>query len=176
MIQIYTGDGKGKTTASMGLVLRAVGAGMKVAVIAFDKGGETHYSERKTFAERFPEVDFHVTGLDRIDPQSGRFRFGVTEDDKREGERGLGILKELLEANKHNLIILDEINSSTNLGIIDEQIVLELLKQKHETIELVLTGRNAPTSFIELADLVTEMKMRKHYFYHGTKAREGLDY
>ena len=174
MIQIYTGDGKGKTTAALGLILRAVACGMKVAYVQFDKGGK-HYSERKIFAERFPEVDMFGTGLDRME-DNGRFRFGVTDNDKQEGEKGMEIVRRLFREAKHDLIVLDEINISTSLGIVAEADVLALLKQKPPQVELVLTGRNAPTSFIELADLVTEMRMNKHYIQQGIKARYGLDY
>lgn len=171
MIQLYTGDGKGKTTAALGLVLRAVGAGKSVAIIQFDKGGK-RYSERKAL-ERFPEVKIFVTGLDRR--QGNGFRMGVTDEDKREGERGLAILDDVLKQN-FDLIVLDEINTSTSLGIVDEQRVLDILKNLPEGVEIVLTGRNAPQSFIDLADLVSEIKMIKHYFYKGVSAREGLDY
>lgn len=175
MVQIYTGDGKGKTTAALGLAIRAVGAGKKVAWVAFDKGGE-HYAERKVLNERFPEIEFYATGLDRMDMKTGTFRFGVTEDDKREGERGLEIVRDLFAKNGFDLIVLDEINISTRLGIIKESDVLAFLEQKPEAMELVLTGRDAPQTFIDLADLVTEMKMNKHYIQKGIKARPGFDY
>ena len=175
MLQVYTGNGKGKTTAALGVLLRAVATGMKIAVVAFDKGGD-NYSERKIITKRFPEVDFFATGLDRIDPETKRFRFGVTAEDRREGERGLDIVRDLFSNARYNLIILDEINSSTSLGIIEEQRVLELLEKAPPNIELILTGRNAPKSFIDKSDLATEMNLVKHYFYHGTKAREGIDY
>jgi cob(I)alamin adenosyltransferase len=174
MLQIYTGDGKGKTTASLGLILRAVACGMKVAYVQFDKGGK-HYSERKIFAERFPEVDLFSTGLDRMEDNE-RFRFGVTEEDKQEGERGLQIASEIIKQGKYDLVVLDELNIACSLGIIDENQALEIIKSAPKNLEIVLTGRNAPKSFIELADLVTEMKMNKHYIQQGIKARYGLDY
>ncbi len=174
MIHLYTGDGKGKTTAALGVLVRAVGAGKKIAWVAFDKGGDD-YNERITIRERFPEIEFHATGLNRID-KKGKFRFGVTDEDKQEGERGLEIVRELFNNNNHDLIILDEINSSTSLGIIAETDVLAIIETKPANIELILTGRNAPESFRDLCDLLTEMKLRKHYFYHGVKARPGIDY
>jgi len=175
MIQVYTGNGKGKTTASLGLLLRAVSRGMKVAIVAFDKGG-SHYAERDILAQRFPEVDVFVCGLDRIDPVNGRFRMGVTDEDKQEGRRGLAEVRRLFAAGKHNLIILDEINSSTELGIVDKADVLEILGLLPADCELVMTGRNAPQEFVDMADLATEMNLIKHYFYQGVKARDGLDY
>ncbi|MDD5438331.1 MAG: cob(I)yrinic acid a,c-diamide adenosyltransferase [Patescibacteria group bacterium] len=173
MIQIYTGDGKGKTTAALGLILRAVACGMKVAYVQFDKGGK-HYSERKIFAERFPEVDMFSTGLDRM--EDGRFRFGVTEEDRQEGERGLQIIKDVFNQDKYSLIVLDELNVAVSLGIVDEDKALEILRDCPKNLEIAITGRNAPKSFIEMADLVTEMKMNKHYIQQGIKARYGLDY
>ncbi|MDD2785745.1 MAG: cob(I)yrinic acid a,c-diamide adenosyltransferase [Patescibacteria group bacterium] len=175
-IHCYTGDGKGKTTAALGLIVRAIGAGLKVAWVAFDKGGDDHYSERKILRERFPEVDLFITGLDRIDQATGKFRFGVTDEDRLEGKRGLEIVQKLFNDKTHDLIVLDEINSSAKLRIINENEVLDLLRQRPENIELVLTGRDAPESFVEQADLVSKITMVKHYFYSGIKARRGLDY
>lgn len=176
LIQIFTGDGKGKTTAALGTMIRAIAKGKKGAIVYFDKGGETHYSEREFIRARVPEIDLFPTGLDRIDPTTNKFRFGVTEEDKQEGERGLDIVRELFHKKQHDLIVLDELNSSTSLGIISEPIVLTLLDQRPTDIELILTGRNAPSSFIARANLVTDMTIVKHYFYHGVAAREGLDY
>lgn len=176
LIQVYTGDGKGKTTASLGMAVRAVAQGMSVAIVYFDKGG-VHYSERKVLSERFKgEIDFWACGLDRIDPVSGRFRFGVLPEDKAEAERGLEIVRDIFSKGKHGLVILDEINTTVSLGMLSEPDVLVVIKSKPEKTELVLTGRNAPESFREMAELVTEMRLVKHYFYHGTPAREGLDY
>ncbi len=176
LIQVYTGDGKGKTTAALGLAIRAVGNGMRVAIVYFDKGG-SHYSERGVLAERFAgEIDFWATGLDRIDPKTGRFRFGVTPDDKAEAAKGLLIVRDLLSKGEHDLVILDEINTTVSLGMLKEAAVLDVIKRKRSETELVLTGRNVPQSFRDLADLVSEMTLVKHYFYHGVPAREGLDF
>jgi len=176
LIQIYTGDGKGKTTAALGLAVRAVGAGKKVAIVYFDKGGE-HYSERKVLAERFAkEIDVHVTGQDRIDSDTGKFRFGVESQDVNEAKRGLGLAQKIVQAGEHDLVILDELNTAVSLGMLRPEPIEDLLCNKPEHIELVLTGRGAPQSFRDLADLVTDMGLINHYYYHGTKAREGLDY
>jgi cob(I)alamin adenosyltransferase len=164
LVQLYTGNGKGKTTASLGMAIRAVAKGIRVAIVYFDKGG-IHYSERKVIVERFKgEIDFWGSGLDRIDPKTGRFRFGVTDEDKAEAERGLDVVRGILAKPEYGLVILVERD------------VLDVIAAKPAKTELVLTGRNAPDSFRELADLVTEMTLIKHYFYHGTPAREGLDY
>lgn len=175
LIQLFTGDGKGKTSAALGTALRAAAIGKCVAIVVFDKGG-THYSERRLIAARIPEIEIFATGLDRIDPLTGAFRFGVTEEDRKEGERGLIIVRRLFEEKRHDLIVLDEINSGAALGIVKEDDVLALVDRKPPTVELILTGRNAPASFKERAHLITEMKLVEHYFYHGIAARAGLDY
>ena len=176
LIQVFTGNGKGKTTAALGTAIRAAGKGMKVAIVYFDKG-VTHYSERHVLGSKFAgEIDIVPTGLDRIDPKTNKFRFGVTDEDKAEAERGLAIVRDLLSRRDHQLVILDEINSTVSLGMLNEQDVLTVIKSKPDDVELILTGRDAPASFRDLADLVTEMKLVKHYFYHGVPAREGLDF
>jgi cob(I)alamin adenosyltransferase len=176
LIQLYTGNGKGKTTAALGTAIRAVSKGIKVAMVYFDKGG-THYAERAIIADRFKgEMDVFPTGLDRIDPKTNKFRFGVTDEDKAEAERGLAIVRDLFQKHAHGLIVLDEINSTTSLGMVSEQAVLDVITSKPEDVELILTGRNAPESFKALADLVSDVTLVKHYFYHGVPARDGIDY
>lgn len=176
MIQVYTGGGKGKTTAALGLAMRAAAAGRKVAWVAFDKGGEGHYSERSLIRERIPEIELQTTGLDRIDQETGEFRFGVTPEDAEEGKRALGIVRDIMEEQTCDLLVLDEINPSTRLSIVPEEEVLDVLRGKPASLELILTGRDAPESFLELADLVTEMRPIKHYYQQGIAAREGLDF
>lgn len=175
LIQIYTGDGKGKTTAGLGTAIRAVASKKKVAIMYFDKGG-THYSERTMLAERFPEIIFEASGLDRIDPVTGRFRFGVLPEDSAEAQRGFMIASNWIRGGTFDLVILDEINSTVSLGMLKVEPVLELLRLKPKHVEIICTGRSAPAELLELADLVTEMKLVKHYFYGGVPAREGLDY
>lgn len=190
-IQIYTGKGKGKTTAALGLAVRARGAGLKVAIVYFDKGG-THYSERKLFKKL--GIDYVASGLDRIDAK-GRFRFGVTPADIKEAKRGLKAAEKFLVSKKYDLVVLDEINSTTDLKMLKAVEVLKVIsryssiterkvsgmpassRQKiPEKTELVLTGRNAPKEFLDIANLITEMKLVKHYFYRGARAREGIDF
>lgn len=175
MVQVYTGNGKGKTTAALGTALRAVASGRRVAIVAFDKGGG-NYSERSIIAERLPEIDMFPTGLDRIDPVTGRFRFGVTPEDRAEGKRGLRIAEDLFAVPRHDLVILDEVNIATSLGILREDEALRVLARRPAGMELILTGREAPPSFLALADLVSEIHPVAHYFRHGTIARKGIDY
>ncbi|MBI4437659.1 cob(I)yrinic acid a,c-diamide adenosyltransferase [Candidatus Uhrbacteria bacterium] len=173
LIQLFTGNGKGKTTAAIGEVVRAVGAGKRAAVIFFDKGGE-HYMERGVLDTL--GVPWFAYGRDRIDPVTGRFDFSVTDEDRRLGAEGLAKAMQLVESDPYDLLVLDEINSTTDLGMVAKEAVLAFLDAKSDRTELVLTGRNAPQAFIDRAHLVTEMRLRKHYFYSGVKAREGLDY
>lgn len=185
-IQIYTGNGKGKTTAALGLAIRARGAGLKVAIVYFDKGG-THYSERSLFKKL--GIDYVASGLDRIDAK-GRFRFGVIPADIKEAKAGLKAAKKFLVSKKYDLVILDEINSTVDLKMLGVPEVLKVISRyssierkvsgmpasNRQKPELVLTGRNAPKEFLDIANLITEMKLVKHYFYRGIRAREGIDF
>jgi cob(I)alamin adenosyltransferase len=175
LIQVFTGNGKGKTTAGLGEAIRAVGAGRKVGIVYFDKGGTSHYNERRVLDEFRGRIDYVATGRDRIDPKTGRFDFAIQEIDRTEARRGLEEARKMFKGG-YDVVILDEINSTTDLGMLKVEDLLELLKKKPDRLELVMTGRNAPEAFLERADLVTEMKLRKHYFYSGVPAREGLDF
>lgn len=175
-IQVYTGYGKGKTTAGLGLAIRALGRDKKVAIIYFDKGG-SHYGERNILDQLVGEnFQYHVTGAPRFDPQAKTFRFGVEEQDINEALRGLQLVKDFFQANTLDLLVLDEINSTITLGMLKLEEVLALLEQKPAQLELVLTGRDCAQAIMDKADLVTEMKMVKHYFYQGQEAREGIEY
>ena len=172
-IQIYTGNGKGKTTAALGLALRAAGHGKKVAIVYFDKGGLL-YGERNILPKLKPQINFWVTGLVRFVPGKP-FRFGVTEGDKQEVLNGLDIVYSLFKK-KYDLIIMDEICSCAGLKMVPVSYILKLLKLKPKHIELVMTGRNCPKKLMDVADLVTEMKLIKHYFYKGIPARQGIEF
>ena len=173
LIQLFEGHGKGKTTAALGEVLRAVGAGHRAAIIFFDKGGE-HYSERKSLEQL--GVDWFAYGRDRINPKTGQFDFSITGEDRKFGQDALGKARQLFKCDQYDMLVLDEINSSIALGIVGETDVMKLLDEKPEGLELILTGRNATDALKTRADLVTEMRMVKHYFTSGVKAREGFDF
>ncbi len=172
-IQVFTGKGKGKTTAALGTALRAHAQGKKVAFVYFDKGGG-HYSEAAILDKL--GIEYHRTGLDRIDPETGRFRFGVKQEDQLEGKRGLDTVMELMMRADLDVLVLDEICVSASLGIISTEDVLNLIACKPQKLELILTGRDAPKEICDRADLVSEINIVKHYFYEGAPAREGLDY
>ncbi len=175
-IQVYTGYGKGKTTAGLGLAIRALGREKKVAIVYFDKGGQ-HYGERNILDKLVGDnFSYHVTGAIRFDPQEKTFRFGVEEQDIKEALRGLQIVEGFFQGNKLDLLVLDEINSTITLGMLKLEDVLALLSKKPAQLELVLTGRDCAQAILDKADLVTEMKMIKHYFYQGQEAREGIEY
>ena len=178
-IQIYTGDGKGKTTASIGLIVRAAGAGFKTAFLQFDKGSEAEdfYSERKIL-RTLKNVDVIATGKIRMMP-TGQFRFTNSPPDFEEAKRGLQLAKEAIAGGTFDLIVLDEILSSIMTKLLSEKDVLDLLDTYEaggRKGDLVLTGRALPETIKNRADLVTEMKMIKHYFTKGMPARKGIEF
>ncbi len=166
--QIYTGKGKGKTTAAIGLCVRAVGAGLKVFIGQFIKMGD--YSEIKMLKERFSES---VT-LEQFGGQ-GFVNGNPTEEHRRSAARGLARMKEVMASGKYDVVVLEEINVAVSFGLLDAEDVLELVSNKPEHVELVLTGRGADQKLIDAADLVTEMVEIKHYYKKGVAAREGIE-
>jgi cob(I)alamin adenosyltransferase len=178
-VHVYTGAGKGKTTAAVGLCVRALGHGWRVALVQFDKGydGENeHYAERRTL-RRLEGVDLFPTGCERMNPD-GTFRFGAEERDVDEARRGLALAKEALRSGKYRLVVLDEALSAVMVGLLTRGDVMALLDlhREHPAAELVLTGWNAWPELIERADLVTEMRKVKHYYDAGLGARPGVEF
>lgn len=173
-IQVYTGDGKGKTTASLGLAMRALGRCWKVLIIMFTKGGDD-YGELNSFRNLSPEISQNLTivqaGLDRIVYQNNK-----TEADSAEIKKGWELAKKAIQNDEYNLIILDEANIAIDMGFIDLQEVIEILKNKPDEMEIVLTGRNAKQEIIDIAHLVSEIKPIKHYWDTGIAARKGIEY
>jgi len=167
-VQIYTGNGKCKTTASIGLAVRALSRGLRVCLIQFIKGNEAE-GECALLKETFDNIKVISTGTQN-------FIFDApSKDEFKEAERGLNAAKEAVASNEYDLVILDEINVAINLDIIQLDEIVKMIKNKPDTVELVLTGRGAKDELIELADLVTEMKPIKHYFDKGVKARVGIE-
>lgn len=166
-IHIYTGDGKGKTTAALGLALRAAGAGLRVCLIQFLKDGD--YSEIKALRRLEPQI--HVAQFG-----TGRFVRGrPTAADRAMAAQGLDAAREALTGGRHDVVILDEINVAGALGLIDEDVVMVMLQQRAPHVEVILTGRNAAAAWCEAADLVTVMQAAKHYFGQGVTARVGIE-
>lgn len=162
-ILVFTGDGKGKTTAATGTAIRAVGHGKKVIIIQFLKKGE--YGEVK--ALRNAGVEIYQFG-------SREFVFQPHEEDFRRAEEAVNFALEKMRENPF-LLILDEINVALSMGVAKLKDVIELLDARGET-HIILTGRNAPPEILQKADLVTEMKNIRHYYDEGEKAIEGLEY
>lgn len=173
-IQVYTGDGKGKTTASLGLAMRALGRCWKVLIVMFTKGGDD-YGELNSFRNLTPTIQDNLTivqaGLDRI-----VYTDNKNASDKEEIEKGWKLAKKAILNDEYNLIILDEANIAIDLGFIDVDEVVEVLKNKPEDMEIVLTGRNANQKIIDIAHLVSEIKPVKHYWDTGIIARKGIEY
>ncbi|MDH5459484.1 MAG: cob(I)yrinic acid a,c-diamide adenosyltransferase [Candidatus Bathyarchaeota archaeon] len=169
IVQVYTGNGKGKTSAAFGLALRGIGRGLKVYVIQFIKGG-FDYGELY-IVDKLPNLTLKAFGR-------GRF---VTEkppekEDTELGEKALALAEEVVKSEEYDIVILDEINVALNLKLIKIERVLELIRNKPKHVELILTGRYAPDEIIEAADLVTEMKEVKHPYNKGFQARKGIEY
>ena len=168
-IQVYTGNGKGKTTAMIGLTIRAVGANLKVFIGQFMK--DAIYSEIKALKDRFPEVTIEQFGSGK-----GFVHRNIIENKDIEAA-SFGYLKslEVLTSSLYDVVILDEINVAVHMGIVSENEVLDLMDKKPSNVELVLTGRYASEKIIEKADLVTEMKDIKHYYEKGVQGRYGIE-
>ncbi len=173
-IQVYTGDGKGKTTASLGLAMRALGRCWKVLIIMFTKGGDD-YGELNSFMNLSPAIKSNLkiiqAGLDRI-----VYKENETEADIKAVQEGWKLAKQAIKNDEYQLIILDEANIAIDMGFIDVDEAVEVLKNKPEEMEIVLTGRNAHPKIIELAHLVSEIKPVKHYWDTGIAARKGIEY
>lgn len=174
-IQIYTGEGKGKTTASLGVVLRSLGEGLKVAMAQFVKSPDFKYNEMKA-----------LEWLKNCKECQGEFvvrQFGKgccchgepSNADFEGAERALNQAKEWIMSGEYDIVILDEVNIALHLKLIPLEKVVELLENKPESVEVILTGRHAPEELYEMADLVTEMKEIKHYFRKGVLARAGIE-
>jgi len=166
-VQVYTGDGKGKTTAAIGLAVRAVGAGLKVFLGQFVKGME--YSELKSLERFSPQMKIK---------QYGRARFvhsKPTEEDFAATRAGYEEVKKIIKSGQYDLIILDEANIAVYFKLLSVEDLLALIDERPESVELVFTGRKADPRLIEKADLVTEMKEIKHYYSGGIAAREGIE-
>ena len=168
-VQVYTGNGKGKTSAAFGLALRATGRGLKVCIIQFIKGG-FDYGELYV-ADKLPGLKLKAFGR-------GKF-VSEKKPDKEDvdlAEEALKTAEEAVKSREYDVIVLDEVNVALDLKLIRTERVLQLIKEKPAQTELVLTGRKASKEIIEAADLVTEMVEVKHPYNKGFKARKGIEY
>jgi cob(I)alamin adenosyltransferase len=170
-IQVYTGDGKGKTTAALGLALRAAGRGLRTYFGQFLKGQAS--GEALAAAKLAPLLVIETFGRKGfvIVTEKG----GPADEDVARAESGLAACREAMLSGQFDIIVLDEVCVAVNLKLLPEAEVLEFLDQKPAGVEVVLTGRHATSALLERADLVTEMTGRKHYLAKGVRARDGIE-
>ncbi|MBK5094902.1 MAG: cob(I)yrinic acid a,c-diamide adenosyltransferase [Deltaproteobacteria bacterium] len=168
-IQVYTGNGKGKTTASLGLTVRAAGHGLRSVIIQFMKGW-IDYGELRGVEMLSPFVELHQAGRDTFVN-----RENPDPEDIRLAREGWELAKKTILERKADIVVLDEINCAVDFGLLPVSEVLDLLRRKPDGMEIVLTGRGAPEEIIAVADLVTEMKEIKHYYDKGLDARIGIE-
>jgi cob(I)alamin adenosyltransferase len=165
---VYTGNGKGKTTAALGLALRAVGHGMKVLMIQFMKGDPSGELESST------RLSPYLT-LKQIGRKTFVSKSNPDPKDLQLAQEGFSMAKKAVQDDEYDIVILDEINLAIDYGLIPVKDLLQLMDSKPETVELILTGRNAKREILEKADLVTDMVDRRHYYDKGVPAREGIE-
>jgi cob(I)alamin adenosyltransferase len=166
-IQVYTGNGKGKTTAAFGLALRAAGANLKVFIAQFVKGQE--YSEVLAVRKFLPSVEIKQYGLDC-------FIVNIpTQDDIDIARKGLKEVSDIILSGEYDIVILDEANIAIFYNLFTAAELIDVLKRKPEAVEVIITGRYACPEILEIADLVTEMQEVKHYYTKGVDARTGIE-
>ena len=166
-IQIYTGDGKGKTTAALGLALRAAGHGLRTYIGQFLKGQGSGELEA---VRELPAITIEqYGGAALVRPED------IGPDDMDRAQEGLAKARQAMLSGEYSIVVLDEVNVALSLGLLELDDVLALLDRKPQVVELVLTGCGAPEGLVERADLVTEMRRVKHYFERGVKARSGIE-
>lgn len=181
LVHIITGDGKGKTTASLGLALRAAGNGLRVYVIQFLKSG---FTGELASLQKLSNIEIMQFGVDAIKERqgklefvdkTGRFVFQPDTVEQDAAQQGWDHAKNIIASGDYNLVVMDEINCVLDKGLIPIEEVIEIIKS-HGTVELILTGRDAPAAIKELADYVNEVKSLKHPWQKGIKARKGVEY
>ncbi len=169
-IQVYTGNGKGKTTAALGLAFRAAGRGFRTYIAQFLKG--QRYGELEAARLIAPYLTIEQFGREGfVHVTEG----GPDDEDVRRAENGLAKAREAMLSGKYRIVILDEINVAVLLKVLTEDAVLDLIAARPDGVELVLTGRGAPAAVLEKADLITEMNEVRHYYARGVQARVGIE-
>ncbi len=169
LVQVYTGEGKGKTTAAFGQALRAIGQGYRVCVIQFMKGRK--YGECLAAERHLPNLTVHLAGLD-----SFVMRENPAPLDIELARQGLDIARKAVASGDYDMVILDEINVAADFRLIPLDDVIDLVKNKPASVDLILTGRYAPTEIIALADTVSEIREVRHHYGAGVKERAGIEY
>jgi len=169
LVQIFTGNGKGKTTAALGTILRATGHGLKVFIVFFMKG-DYEYGEFNTLP-KLPNIEIFKSGFRQFtDP------LNIKPEEKEQAKSALAAARKAILSGSYDLVVLDEVNVALEYNLIELDEVVKLIEDKPPRVELILTGRYADNGLIEMADLVTEMVKVKHPFDKGIKARKGIEY
>jgi len=168
LVEVFTGDGKGKTTAALGIALRALGHNLRVYIVYFMKGGHP-YGEHQVWSQ-LPNIDFSIFGRRHfVGPNN------PGPEEIEEAGKGLEKAREVISSGRYDVVILDEINVAVSWKLIDISEVLELVRSKSRNVELILTGRYADQRLLDMADLVSEVVKVKHPYDRGILAREGID-
>lgn len=170
LVLVFTGEGKGKTTAALGTALRAWGQGMKILFLQFIKGS-WHTGEQKAIA-KLENFELHQLGAGFIDFNDEN----KLSQHKAAAQQGLKIVQDAIEAGKYQMIVLDEINYALSYGLVNEATVIDIIRNKPKDLHLILTGRNASAKILDLADLVTKMEMIKHPYQKGIQAQKGIEF
>lgn len=169
LVQIFTGDGKGKTSAALGTVVRALGRGLKVCIVVFMKG-DYPYSEWK-FLQDIPGVTIARFGfISFTDPHN------VKPEEKEQARKALDYARESMLSGEYDMVVLDEVNVASGWGLVEVDDVISMVKERPLSVELILTGRSADDRLVEIADMVTECRKVKHPYDKGILARRGIDY
>lgn len=169
LLIVYTGHGKGKTTAALGSVLRAVGHGFRVLMLQFVKGPGWDYGELKSLSE-MEGVEVRQLGSGFI------WNKDSLDEDRELAKEGWGQAEEEISSGRWDMVVLDELSIVLSYGLLDEESVLKVLKERPPALTVIVTGRNASAALIDAADLVTEMKEVKHPFHEGVKAQRGIEF
>ncbi len=167
-IVIHTGDGKGKTTAALGTVFRALGHDQKVCVIQFIKG-QGKYGER-IFAEQLDNLDWHICGKGFV------FNKENLDEDRKVAEEGFALAAEVIASDRYDLVVLDELTYLPVLGFLPVEKIVDTLIAKPQRLTIIITGRKAPRELIEIADTVSDITVVKHAFQQGIKAQKGVEF
>ena len=181
LVQVYTGDGKGKTTAALGLALRAVGHGLRVCFIQFMKG-DMDTGERKAAPRLAPELEIHWFCAPRwgdpskAPPGTPWWQLPPSDEDRTQAQSGMEFARKAVTSGDYRIVVLDEVFNALRYELVSLDQILSLICAKPPETELILTGRGAPDDVIRAADLVTEMKPVKHPYATGTPARRGIEF
>ncbi len=166
LVQVYTGNGKGKTTAAFGLAVRAAGHGIPVYIGQFLKGIQYGELSLESFTDGLVKIE--QFGSDSLVHE-------ITDNDRQLAVDGLNRTREAVQSGRYGIVILDEINVALHMELLEPDAVMELIRHRPAHVELVLTGRYAPDSVLEVADLITEMREVRHPYHDGVQARKGIE-